>query len=229
MNWIIATDEERRRRDRQILFDYMSGVSPKALTAKYGFRSKQIYKILRSQGIESHKKKTAEKDRRILDLHRKGMSRPEIAAELGISKDGVRYTLRKNGYNWTPKLAECQFCGMTFMEKQKGQRFCSPECRAEAAALRRKADTGIWKKCESCGKPYKAKSAGRYKRKFCTRSCSAGRRAKKNEARDREIFYLRDVQGLTFKRIGEIFDIATGTAHKRYHQQKRIKAEKYGV
>lgn len=225
------TKEQRKRRDDQILFDCISGVSPEALTKTHGFSAKYIYEILRSQGIQN-KRTLAEKDRRVLDLHREGKSRAAIATELAITRGSVRYTLTKNGFTWIPEEVTCEVCGTIHMQKVKGQHLCSPECRKsynkELALVRLKSDIGLWKNCEFCGKPYKTNGSDMQRRKFCSRSCSlarsSARKTKKNELRDQEIFYLRHVQELTFRRIGEIFGIHLTTARKRYNQQKRIRA-----
>ena len=60
----------------------------------------------------------------------------------------------------------------------------------------------------------------RYRQRFCTLKCYGQFEAKKHELRNSEILYLRKIQGLTFIRIGEIFNLNHGHVRRIYIRQK---------
>ena len=64
----------------------------------------------------------------------------------------------------------CQFCGTEFMAYSSRSRFCSPECREQAANLRseRKQDASV-AKCSVCGAEFHKYSVRNI---FCSRQCA---------------------------------------------------------
>lgn len=219
------TEMERKRRDGAILFGHLNGDSTNALAERNGLSIMRINQILRSQGVNKRKGEM-ERTRRVLELDQDGKSREEISEETGLKRDAIKATLRRNGYYWIPKKLRCAICDEYFLQKVHNQIHCSDECRCEynrrQAVRNQKEDIGIWKKCEFCGKQYKAYAPMKYKQRFCNRSCSNLYRYKNNELRNKEILYLRDEQNLTFVDIGRIFKIEPNTARHAYRKQRLI-------
>lgn len=223
------TIEERKRRDGAILFGHINGDSMKTLVSKHELTRQRIYIILNSQGVKL-KQDLAERDSCIIGLHQERKSKKEIAEELEITKDVVRGVLRKNDCRWIAEKLSCEICDTLFIQHTRGHRLCSDECRAEDkrrySKHRREADIGIWKKCELCGKQYKVYRAEIYSQRFCSQSCGGRYPHRKKEMRNKLIFEYRHVDNLTFKRIGEIFNLSKSAAYAVYRKQLQIRNER---
>jgi transposase len=214
---------ERDKRDREIFFARISGDSVKAIAEEHGLSKSAIGTILRSQGF-GQKKDLGERNEHIIALHKKGKTAKAIADELGIKDSTVRSWLKENGFRWIPKKINCRICGTTFLQKVATHGLCSDGCRTvvqqQKNARRIEEDIGTWKKCEYCEKPFKVYGSKRYRQRFCSVSCARYYRHTKNELRDKEIFYLRDVQSLTYTRIAEIFALSHARIRAIYKEQR---------
>lgn len=221
---------ERKIRDRAILFGHMNGDSTQVLAERHNLDVTTINGILRSQGTYKQRE-TTQRNGRIMDLFQQGLSRQEVAERVGVPVHIVDKTRRRNGYRWSGAEIECGICGEGFLQQAHNARYCSEACSAEATRRRDlewdKNSPGVWKTCEFCKKPYKGYGRrGRYLQRFCSYSCSNSYNtgSHKKQYRDELIVEYREVDGLTFKRIGEIFNISKTRVHQVYYRQVKARA-----
>lgn len=217
------TQAERKRRDGEILFGHNNGDNTKVLATRHGLSRSSISEILRSQGIR-YKQDRETRNRCIIGAYLEGKTRKAISEEMGASYHIVCHTININGHGWVAAKLNCYICGETFIQKKPNQKCCSEKCTAENNKQIRKRiraeEIGIWKSCEFCGKEYKRRNAAKYIQRFCSQVCAANHQHRKLALRNKEIFYLRSVQGLVYRRIGEIFNISTSAARRAYNRQK---------
>ena len=126
--------------------------------------------------------------KRICELRTAGYGYKLIAAELGVSRDGVRNFCRKNGLNGHLAQTDenirkmiiddalCANCGKPIKQKNKGKprRFCSDECRRswwkENADKGQRNETAVYKCiCKFCKMEFT--SYGNKNRKYCSHKC----------------------------------------------------------
>lgn len=214
----INRSKMRDRRDQEIFISAINGVSAKALSGQHGVSRARIGQILNSQGINKTKE-IAERDAKILDLFSKTERPSGIAEILDLSVDIVNNVLSGSGCRWLPRERDCPICDQSFMRRERNQKFCSDEC--SSISRERRQNMHFIKTCDYCTKPYRAHRKYRNKQRFCSRACGAKHRWKNKELRNKEVFFLREQQGLTFRRIGEIFTMSIDNARRVYMAQKK--------
>jgi hypothetical protein len=215
------TKEERKRRDKAILFGRINGDKLHILASRYELSHGRISKILQSQGMRSHEM-TAIKHKQVISMLKEGKTRKEIAVEMGYYITTVEALALKYGFSWKPQKILCKICGDEFMQKTYHQSCCSLGCSYEYKKQR--TMRYITKTCEFCGKAYRLQVSVKYRKRFCTTSCAQKALNKSKEIRNDEIWWLREEQKLTFVRIGEIFEMGCSTARSIYIKQKKIRA-----
>ena len=113
---------------------------------------------------------TTENKYRILDLHGRGLTYSQIAAELGISINTVKSCYRRAG----EKKKLCKNCGKPLIqiEKQKPKTFCNSYCRENWWKNNRNKSNSksIYQlECRYCGQFFL--SYGNKHRKYCSHKC----------------------------------------------------------
>jgi predicted nucleic acid-binding Zn ribbon protein len=208
------------------LLGYINGQSRKSLAIDYKCTRSNISQILRSQGVNSVKELTL-RDKQIVDLLAKGYDRHQVAAQTDVTLGVIDHIRDRHGYNWIPLVLDCNICGEEFTQTDPRQGICSPECRKiyRHRFTTERQKRRAWRVCELCGKRYPVTGA-KYRQRFCGRTCGNIDSSKKNALRNKEIVYLRDVQGLTWVRIGEIFNIPRWTVTYGYKKQQRLNSDR---
>lgn len=208
-------------RNRNIIISYMAGDDTAILCDSYNLSAVRINEILRDQGV--FKAKAKEKlHMDILDLLKFGQNRRTIAEELNVTYLSVVYIAQKNGTGWINTERHCNVCGELFTPRTVNNCYCSPDCYV--IGKKQKSNAKQMKRCSFCAKPFWVGTA-KYVQRFCSLECGQRQRFQHQKLRNEEIWYLRHIQGLTFKRIAEIFTLSISTVHKHYHKrdlQRRI-------
>lgn len=123
---------------------------------------------------------TGEQKKRIQKLQSEGMGYSKIAGLLGLSPNTVKAFLYRK--NEKPAAPVCEICGRPMVGNRPNQRFCSAVCRNRWWATERKRNPSFASVCPVCGTEIKL----RYKdeKTFCSRSCAAKARERKEADRD---------------------------------------------
>jgi transposase len=211
---------KKNERDFAVLAGFLDGDSNKVLAERHGITKDSVNRILRSQGVKK-KRERAVIHKHILEMLGEGLSVSQIQGRTGETRAVINWVRKKNGFQWSPEIIHCRICGEAFSQKIHNQSCCSDECSVEHKRLttrqRDNAYMPIRKKCEFCGSSYPAKTrTQKYRQRFCNISCAIQYAHSGKGARNQEMFYLRHVQGLTYRRIGEIFGVSRGTAKYSY-------------
>lgn len=74
---------------------------------------------------------TIDVNQQIISLREDGLMQKEIANELSITRDKVRYVLNKAGMTNYERSKECLNCGESFRSVGHHARFCSGRCRSK--------------------------------------------------------------------------------------------------
>ena len=77
----------------------------------------------------------------------------------------------------------CEHCGKSYTAKDKGQKYCSPECAHKANGIKKSGIKRVeQRKCEICGKPFYPKTH-KSKQIYCSRECQYESMRKENPAK----------------------------------------------
>ena len=111
--------------------------------------------------------------KRARELYAQGVSRPKIAAELGVADSTV--------INWTRDMAlpkkPCPFCNQRFQPKRTNQRYCSPKCSKQHEYQARTPTLEAERECKGCKKSFKPRHRGHL---YCTVQCRDQARSKQH-------------------------------------------------
>ena len=112
---------------------------------------------------------TDSQKQQIVEMRNNGFSYSAIAAELNLSKDGIKMFCIRNGFGGRGSDSRkdyCRYCGKRINENhlERTKIFCSNKCRMAWWNKHRKTKPAI---CECCGKPYDAYTDTR----FCSHEC----------------------------------------------------------
>ena len=211
----------KKRRDREIAIMRLNGEGIETIAAHHEITPTAIRLILRSQGMGVMQEIT-ERDRQIEGLLAEGVGRKEIAETVGISPAAVGHVDRRYGYGWKPAMRTCRYCNEAFRAERHNRYYCDETCYSQAKKTRGHGRHSVKKKCKMCNTQYRPHRGKGSTQEFCSIPCVAKwrRRNGLNSIRNKEIFYLRYVQGLTFKRIGEIFGLHRQTVTKIFRVQE---------
>jgi len=209
------TANERAERDSAILFARLDGISIKVLADRHNMGVSNVRYILKKQGLG---RANIMRDRResVISLLGQGHSRKEVAVRLGLDIQGVNYIATCGGYEWKPTELACRLCGKLFIQNFHSRAYCSPECYSISNAINSALPKRRVKVCGWCEKPYRVWRHHVKAQRFCSRSCAQHWIHRGKVLRNKEIWYLREIQGLTFVRIGEIFGVSRETARVQY-------------
>ena len=120
--------------------------------------------------------------RKITAMRAAGIGYKKISAELGVSRDSVRYFCKIAGLDGEAVTVDdggplfCEHCGSVITKSPRGRarRFCSGECRrawwsAHPEARSPKPDAVYSFVCAGCGRAFE--SYGNKNRCYCTHGC----------------------------------------------------------
>lgn len=220
------TKNARKWRDGQIFESHLAGENTAGLARRFNISIGYVTEILRDQDIHI-KEDILGKHQAILELIGEGKSNPEIADKLGESLSCVQSVARKHGAKWKPKKLHCLICGKEFNQTTHNNLCCSDECmmKHRVKTLQTINADLRWKKCEECGKRYRLAYSNLSTQRFCGFHCAQMSRFKNQRDRNNEIWWYREIQDMTFSRIGEIFGISPETARHHYINQRKTHNE----
>ena len=155
--------------------------------------------------------------KKVLNLLNEGMTRREVALELDEPLCNVKAIAYREKVGWLPKKLNCRICGIEFAQTSPVTVCCSDECRAKNRQQQKAPKKKLYK-CRICGKQYR-RWRNNNKDMICGVACEKKKTKEKERIRNDEIWWLREIQGLTFVRIGQIFDMTKESA--RYYYRKR--------
>jgi len=209
------TKVERNKRDNEILFARLDGISVEVLADRHNMGVTNVRHILKQQGLG---KANIMQDRRkrVISLLDQGHTRKEVAVQLGLDIQAVHYIAVGSGHKWKEAKLACRLCGKLFIQSFHSRAYCSPECYSVANATNSALPKRRMKVCEWCKKPYRVWRHHVKSQRFCSPSCAQRWIHRRKGVRNKEIWYLREIQGLTFVRIGEIFGVSRETARVQY-------------
>ena len=113
---------------------------------------------------------------RVAEMRASGLGYKKIGAELGLSRDRVRYICKQLEKNSTPSAPAdhhtCIYCGRVIKPAKTGRprKFCSDQCKNNywkdhRDELKRNPAAVYTCACKYCGKTFE--SYGNRKRKYC--------------------------------------------------------------
>lgn len=210
------TKSEYNKRDLELSLSFISGISISELSEIHKMSESRVYGILASQHVDASKQREA-RHLAVKELLNQGKTKKEISESMEMPLTTVQQLACKLGHPWDPKELDCQICSKIFIQKSPNQVCCS-DCTDKNSVYHNKKR--IWVPCEVCGKRRNISKGKRSVLKRC-RTCAIKARNKSREIRNDEIWYLREVQNLTFVRIGEIFNIDRSVARRHYIKQRR--------
>lgn len=125
-------------------------------------------------------------NQQIVSLRKDGMVMRDIATQLSITYEKVKYVLRKENLSSVSYRRTCKSCGKQFTSKASHATFCSEKCRRTY----NKANYGPERACSHCGGTFNKYNEARY----CSMKCLEEARAeRKREAiRRRTILIYRE-------------------------------------
>lgn len=113
---------------------------------------------------------------RITALRRSGLGYKKIAAEVGVSRDVVRYLCKNTTADSAPNNNSCLMCGGSIEHSPRGRKrvFCSEQCRrswwSAHPEMRCPKPGAVYTiVCTECGTKFE--SYGNRGRKYCSHSC----------------------------------------------------------
>lgn len=214
----IHTKEQARHkhRNRAILFDHLNGDKTAMIAERYGVTNQVVNNVLRLQGIRK-KADIEQRNANVFKFVRRGGSIKAAADRFGVTQVNVKSICTKNGGMRERGDAVCIICNISFKQHRYDQVCCSGICERKRARTQKRPY--VFRTCENCGTKYRRRSNQSWYQRFCGQACHKADRFKHLEERNQEIWYLRHIQGLTFERIGEIFDIHRSTARHNYRKQ----------
>ena len=113
---------------------------------------------------------------RITALRRSGLGYKKIAAEVGVSRDTVRYFCKNIAVDSAPSNEGCRMCGSEIKRSSRGRKrlFCSEQCRRawwnKHPEMRNPNPDAVYTiVCAGCNTEFE--SYGNRGRKYCSHGC----------------------------------------------------------
>jgi len=227
----ISGKYRKEQRNQEIIFAFQLGIDIQALHEKYNLSLRSIREVLRAAGTPSIKEAAKIRRDKVYRLLNVGVTSGEIVKRLSVSKrivnDDISFLRHKGHLLMHTRNKKCQICNSEFQKTNNAQKYC-PACAKKLRGVDHNNKI-VWSNspCEFCGKPYRVRRSNKSRNRFCSLSCSQKVVRSSDPIRNDEIEWLCNVQDLTSKRIGEIFDLTASAVRRiiKKVERKRIYAK----
>lgn len=216
---------ERQRRNHKILLEFLGGDNRGTLAESHSTSLTTVNDVLRSHGVKKREENLA-KTQKVIKLLGEGKTYSEITEYCGKSYSAIRNLERRHGIIKPFLEKQCVVCDDPFTPRAANHITCSPSCRRtnSNSAVGKHHRKKILLKCGWCREWRRVRQYATTRsdspQRFCSLSCAKRYEYKHLSLRNDEIVWYREIQDMSFRRIGEIFGISPSTAREVFYRQR---------